>query len=206
MTKFGSDAAKARVLLSLPQHFDLDVYTASRGAQQFNATLKHLTTAFQRHADRDLLKTCAATLENFCASELPLAQKAEAAVDGLRVMLVEAVEAVVADGVPVDDDDSGASGEPGPKSFQVNHSCTTSLPHVFLTASFPHVVLASSLPHALLTSSFTHTYLSFLASFLASFLLPLRTRTLSHRCSRLSHVSRPLATSLNCPQTISCPR
>jgi hypothetical protein len=81
-------------------------------------------------------QACASTLESFCAVKLPLAQKTVAAVDGLRVMLVESLQMALADGVPVDEDAEG--GEPGPKSFQVLAALTrvVALGHEFDLPAF----------------------------------------------------------------------
>jgi len=115
-TKFGAEPAKAAVLVTLPQAFNLEVYVTSRSTSQFNATLKHVAKLFTKSVDMPFLQSCAATLEGFCENELPFHQKAEACVSGLIDNAIDAVKGALADGVPVDDSDDA---EPGLASYSL---------------------------------------------------------------------------------------
>ncbi|XP_065166876.1 cohesin subunit SA-1 isoform X2 [Atheta coriaria] len=67
LDKYSADAEKLANLLSIPQYFDLDMYTSGRqegSLQSLLAKLKHIA---QVHHEPEVLETCAKTLEILCS-------------------------------------------------------------------------------------------------------------------------------------------
>lgn len=65
--RYGADSEKLANLLAIPQYFDLDVYTTSRQETNLQAFLDKLADIMQMHNDKDVLETCAKTLEFLCS-------------------------------------------------------------------------------------------------------------------------------------------
>lgn len=66
MHRYGADAEKLTNLLAIPQYFDLEVYTSSRLESNLQAFLDKMGDIMQAHNDKDVLETCAKTLEFLC--------------------------------------------------------------------------------------------------------------------------------------------
>lgn len=64
--RYGADAEKLTNLLAIPQYFDLEVYTSSRLESNLQAFLDKMGDIMQAHNDKDVLETCAKTLEFLC--------------------------------------------------------------------------------------------------------------------------------------------
>ncbi|XP_014259117.1 cohesin subunit SA-2 isoform X2 [Cimex lectularius] len=67
LDKFSADPDKLTNLLSIPQHFDLEIYTSSRQEASLDLLLKKIQTITEKHHDTDVLETCAKTLEFLCS-------------------------------------------------------------------------------------------------------------------------------------------
>ncbi|KAL1110344.1 hypothetical protein AAG570_007875 [Ranatra chinensis] len=66
LDKYSADPDKLTNLLSVPQHFDLEMYTASRQEANLDLLLKKIQTITEKHHDTEVLETCAKTLELLC--------------------------------------------------------------------------------------------------------------------------------------------
>lgn len=66
LEKYQADAEKLTNLLSVPQYFDLDIYTTSRQESNLQALLDMMSNIMSKHTDREVLETCAKTLEYLC--------------------------------------------------------------------------------------------------------------------------------------------
>lgn len=64
--RYSADAEKLTNLLAIPQYFDLEVYTSSRLESNLQAFLDKMGDIMQSHNDKDVLETCAKTLEFLC--------------------------------------------------------------------------------------------------------------------------------------------
>lgn len=64
--RYSADAEKLTNLLAIPQYFDLEVYTSSRLESNLQAFLDKMGDIMQAHNDKDVLETCAKTLEFLC--------------------------------------------------------------------------------------------------------------------------------------------
>uniref|UniRef100_A0A8D8W339 Cohesin subunit SA-2 n=1 Tax=Cacopsylla melanoneura TaxID=428564 RepID=A0A8D8W339_9HEMI len=69
LDKYSADPDKLTNLLSLPQYFDLNIYTTSRREKDLDELLKKLMKIVDKHNDTDVLDTCAKTLETLCCEE-----------------------------------------------------------------------------------------------------------------------------------------
>lgn len=66
LEKFQADSEKLTNLLSIPQYFELDIYTTNRQEANLQALLDKMSYIMSVHTDRDVLETCAKTLEYLC--------------------------------------------------------------------------------------------------------------------------------------------
>ncbi|KAI5744904.1 hypothetical protein M8J76_006416 [Diaphorina citri] len=69
LDKYVADHDKLTNLLSLPQYFDLNIYTTSRREKDLDELLKKLQKIVDKHNDTEVLETCAKTLETLCCEE-----------------------------------------------------------------------------------------------------------------------------------------
>lgn len=67
LEKYQADSEKLTNLLSIPQYFELDIYTTSRQESNLQALLDKMGQIMSKHTDRDVLETCAKTLEYLCS-------------------------------------------------------------------------------------------------------------------------------------------
>ncbi|XP_050542389.1 cohesin subunit SA-2 isoform X1 [Daktulosphaira vitifoliae] len=65
--KYRADADKLINLLSIPQYFDLDIYTTSRQESNLDLLLKKIHLVTDKHQNDEVLETCAKTLEILCS-------------------------------------------------------------------------------------------------------------------------------------------
>lgn len=66
LDKYSADPDKLTNLLTIPQHFDLEIYTTSRQEANLDLLLKKIQTITEKHHDTEVLETCAKTLELLC--------------------------------------------------------------------------------------------------------------------------------------------
>ncbi|XP_066903606.1 cohesin subunit SA-2 [Halyomorpha halys] len=66
LDKYSADPDKLTNLLTVPQHFDLEIYTTSRQEANLDLLLKKIQSITEKHHDTEVLETCAKTLELLC--------------------------------------------------------------------------------------------------------------------------------------------
>ncbi|XP_023305203.2 cohesin subunit SA-1 isoform X2 [Lucilia cuprina] len=66
LEKYQADSEKLTNLLSIPQYFELDIYTTNRQEANLQSLLEKMSYIMSVHTDRDVLETCAKTLEYLC--------------------------------------------------------------------------------------------------------------------------------------------
>ncbi|XP_052860606.1 cohesin subunit SA-1 [Anopheles cruzii] len=64
--RYSADGEKLTNLLAIPQHFDIELFTTSRQEANLQALLDKMTHVMSTHVDREVLETCAKTLEFLC--------------------------------------------------------------------------------------------------------------------------------------------
>uniref|UniRef100_A0A182JTG5 SCD domain-containing protein n=1 Tax=Anopheles christyi TaxID=43041 RepID=A0A182JTG5_9DIPT len=64
--KYSADAEKLTNLLAIPQYFDIELFTTTRQEANLQALLDKMTHVMSTHVDREVLETCAKTLEFLC--------------------------------------------------------------------------------------------------------------------------------------------
>ncbi|CAH0773701.1 unnamed protein product [Bemisia tabaci] len=69
LDKYRADPDKLTNLLSIPQYFDLEIYTTSRQENNLDLLLKKMNGIAEKHQDKDVLETCAKTLELLCSED-----------------------------------------------------------------------------------------------------------------------------------------
>ncbi|XP_030376965.1 cohesin subunit SA-1 [Scaptodrosophila lebanonensis] len=67
LEKYQADSEKLANLLAVPQYFDLNLYTTNRQEGNLQALLDKISQVMCKHTGRDVLETCAKTLECLCA-------------------------------------------------------------------------------------------------------------------------------------------
>ena len=70
--KYLPDDEKMANLLTIPQYFDLEIYTTSRQEKALESLLKLVQEAVDKHTDTDVLETAAQTLEKLCDDQFPI--------------------------------------------------------------------------------------------------------------------------------------
>ncbi|XP_044583822.1 cohesin subunit SA-2 isoform X2 [Cotesia glomerata] len=66
LDKYSADPEKLANLLSVPQYFDLDIYTKSRQEKNLETLLEKIHVIVEKTHDNDVLDTAAKTLEHMC--------------------------------------------------------------------------------------------------------------------------------------------
>lgn len=66
LDKYRADPEKLANLLTIPQYFDLDIYTKSRQEQNLDSLLKKIHTIVDKMHNNEVLETAAKTLEYMC--------------------------------------------------------------------------------------------------------------------------------------------
>uniref|UniRef100_A0AAG5DF34 SCD domain-containing protein n=1 Tax=Anopheles atroparvus TaxID=41427 RepID=A0AAG5DF34_ANOAO len=64
--KYSADGEKLTNLLAIPQYFDIELFTTTRQEANLQALLDKMTHVMSTHVDREVLETCAKTLEFLC--------------------------------------------------------------------------------------------------------------------------------------------
>ncbi|XP_035908053.1 cohesin subunit SA-1 [Anopheles stephensi] len=64
--KYSADGEKLTNLLAIPQYFDIELFTTTRQESNLQALLDKMTHVMSTHVDREVLETCAKTLEFLC--------------------------------------------------------------------------------------------------------------------------------------------
>lgn len=83
LTKYVADPEKVVNLMTVPQYFDLDLYTTSRQEKNLDALLRLCQTIMERHTDTDVLNACAKCLELLCSDTHAIGSRCSVARDTL---------------------------------------------------------------------------------------------------------------------------
>ncbi|KAH8329283.1 hypothetical protein KR074_006906 [Drosophila pseudoananassae] len=67
LEKYQADSEKLANLLAVPQYFDLNLYTTNRQEGNLQSLLDKINQVMSMHTGREVLETCAKTLECLCA-------------------------------------------------------------------------------------------------------------------------------------------
>ncbi|GAB0097039.1 SA [Sergentomyia squamirostris] len=79
LNRYSADAEKLTNLLAIPQYFDLDIYTTARQEGNLQALLDNMAHIMTIHTDRNVLETCAKTLEFLCTEGSAIYTKCDVA-------------------------------------------------------------------------------------------------------------------------------
>ncbi|XP_034940731.1 cohesin subunit SA-2 isoform X2 [Chelonus insularis] len=77
LEKYSADPDKLTNLLSIPQYFELDIYTKSRQEKYLEALLEKIHNIVEKSHDNDVLETAAKTLEHMCAESISIFTKCD---------------------------------------------------------------------------------------------------------------------------------
>ncbi|XP_037089129.1 cohesin subunit SA-1-like [Pollicipes pollicipes] len=88
LAKYIADPEKVANLMTIPQYFDLEIYTTSRQEKNLDGLLKLSQEIVDKHTDRDVLDTCAKTLELLCQENNAIHSRCNVARDTIIDMIV----------------------------------------------------------------------------------------------------------------------
>lgn len=95
LDKYGADAEKLTNLLTIPQYFELDVYTKSRQELNLDALLNKIHNIVDKSPNTEVLETAAKTLEYMCVPESAIFRKCDVArstlIDSIVIKYKEAI-------------------------------------------------------------------------------------------------------------------
>ncbi|XP_078693263.1 cohesin subunit SA-1-like isoform X15 [Branchiostoma floridae x Branchiostoma belcheri] len=107
--KYAVDADKVINLLSIPQYFDLEVYTTSRLEKYLDLLLKHMQDIVEKHAEQEVLEECSKSFMVLCSEDYPIHTKAMVSRSGLFDALVQkfkqSLDTFFQEGEEADEDD-----------------------------------------------------------------------------------------------------
>ncbi|KAL5476327.1 hypothetical protein EMCRGX_G026256 [Ephydatia muelleri] len=89
MSKYGTDANKATNLASIPQHFNLDLYSEHRLHKQLEVLLNDLKELMMKHTDPGVLDECALTYQCLSQEQFSLHSTTDVALSQLVDDLVQ---------------------------------------------------------------------------------------------------------------------
>ncbi|ODM98305.1 Cohesin subunit SA-1 [Orchesella cincta] len=112
LTRFKADPDKVANLLSLPQYFDLEIYTTSRQEKSLDMLLELIKDVVEQHTEMEVLETSAKTLEIICCDDARKSSRTEVALmNVLESLWDKALDGIidyennVQDGGEADEDD-----------------------------------------------------------------------------------------------------
>lgn len=113
LTRFKADPDKVGNLLSLPQYFDLEIYTTSRQERSLDMLLELIKDIVDQHQEIEVLETAAKTLEIICCDDARKSSRTEVALMSVldclwskaRDGILEYEQNVLQDGGEADEDD-----------------------------------------------------------------------------------------------------
>lgn len=79
LRKYLPDPEKIANLLIIPQYFDLEIYTTSRQEKNLDALLSIIQEIVDKHSDKNVLETCAITLDRLCNDKYAIFSRCEVA-------------------------------------------------------------------------------------------------------------------------------
>lgn len=97
LDKYRADPEKLANLLSIPQYFDLEIYTTSRQEANLDLLLKKMSSIVEKHHDTDVLETCSKTLELLCTEGNAIFTRCDVARSTLIDMIVNKYKEAVDD-------------------------------------------------------------------------------------------------------------
>ncbi|XP_023012703.1 stromal antigen [Leptinotarsa decemlineata] len=97
LDKFSADPEKLANLLSIPQYFDLDLYTSGRQESSLQALLAKLKYIVQVHHEPEVLETLAKTLEILCTEGHSIYTRCDVARSTIVDMIVAAYKEAIDD-------------------------------------------------------------------------------------------------------------
>lgn len=128
LTKYKADPEKVTNLLSLPQYFDLEIYTTSRQERSLDRLLELIKEIAEQHTDAEVLETAAKTLEVICCDDARKSSRTEVALlsilESIWHKVAESLQAYdnsVQDGDP--DEDEIYNLNVGLKKIAVFYGC-----------------------------------------------------------------------------------
>ncbi|XP_071445719.1 cohesin subunit SA-2 isoform X1 [Hetaerina americana] len=129
LRKYLADPEKIANLMSIPQYFDLEMYTTSRQEKNLDSLLKLITEIVEKHTDSEVLETCAKTLEVLCTEDTAIYTRCDVArstlIDGVVNHFREAMDDYITliAGEEEPDEDETFSVVHGLKKVSVVYSC-----------------------------------------------------------------------------------
>ncbi|XP_014668076.1 PREDICTED: cohesin subunit SA-1-like isoform X2 [Priapulus caudatus] len=112
LSKYIQDPEKIANLMSIPQYFELEIYTTSRQEKSLELLLKLVHEVVLRHTDGEVLEACAKTVELLCGNEYAIRGKCEVAratlLDQLMEKFREAYQTFIEEGEDADEDEEFA--------------------------------------------------------------------------------------------------
>ncbi|KAG8222244.1 hypothetical protein J437_LFUL001442 [Ladona fulva] len=129
LRKYLADPEKIANLMSIPQYFDLEMYTTSRQEKNLDALLKLITEIVEKHTDSEVLETCAKTLEILCTEDTAIYTRCDVArstlIDGVVNHFREAMDDYITliAGEEEPDEDETFSVVHGLKKVSIVYSC-----------------------------------------------------------------------------------
>jgi len=79
LRKYLPDAEKVANLMMIPQYFDLEIYTSSRQERNLDSLLALIQDIVDKHSDKEVLDTCAKTLERLCDDKFAIFSRCDIA-------------------------------------------------------------------------------------------------------------------------------
>jgi cohesin complex subunit SA-1/2 len=96
LSKYKADPEKVANLLSLPQYFDLEIYTTSRQEKSLDLLLESIKEITDQHVEMDVLEIAAKTLEVICCDDARKSSRTEVALmnvlESIWQKVVDAIE------------------------------------------------------------------------------------------------------------------
>ncbi|XP_043227406.1 cohesin subunit SA-2-like isoform X2 [Amphibalanus amphitrite] len=128
LAKYIADPEKVANLMTIPQYFELEIYTTSRQEKNLDGLLKLCQEIVDKHTDRDVLDTCAKTLELLCQENNAIHSRCNVARGTVIDMIVNKYKEAM------DDYSSLVAGEEEPNEDEI-FALTSSLKKVAIFSS-----------------------------------------------------------------------
>ena len=79
LRKYAPDPEKVANLLTVPQYFDLEIYTTSRQEKNLDQLLMLIQDIVDKHSDKSVLEACAMTLDRLCNDKFAICSRCDVA-------------------------------------------------------------------------------------------------------------------------------
>ena len=87
LRKYLPDHDKIANLMTIPQYFDLEIYTTSRQEKNLETLLSLIQEIVDKHSDTEVLEACAKTLETLCDDKFAIYSRCDIARSRLLDMI-----------------------------------------------------------------------------------------------------------------------